>query len=334
MVKVRRFLSTILLVVFITVTLAACSNAGGTKNPGDATSNTAQSSQQAVQLSIGTATMGGAYYPVGQEISNLIMKYVPGSTVTPEVTGGSSENPRLVDAGDVELGLTNSNLAYFAVNGQKPYTEKLNISAIGNLHPSVLHIVTLKDSRINSIADLKGKKIAAGPAGGGTLDILAAIMSEAGLSINDIKPSFLAYSDGFTQLADGNVDAALALSGYPASAVTEVSTTKEIKIINIEEDLVKKVTEKYPYYSKVVIPKETYKLDQDGVAIGVNNVLIVKSDMDENLVYQITKAIYDHLPEFGEANANAKQINADTASQTPIALHPGAQKYFDELGKK
>lgn len=178
---------------------------------------------------------------------------------------------------------------------------------------------------------LWGKKIAAGPAGGGTLPILKALLESEGLSIDDVVPSYLSYSDGFSQLSDGNVDIALALSGYPASSVLELTATTDIRFIDIEEDRIEKILSEYPYYSKIIVPKETYGLDKDAVALGVKNTLIVNNDISEDDVYNITKAIFDNLDEFQEANANAKQIELESAKNTAIPLHPGAKKYFDSL---
>lgn len=279
---------------------------------------------------LATASIGGAYYPMGQALAKIVEKYVPDIRMTAEVTNGSIENPRLIDDGEVHFGLTNSSVGYYAYNGLEPYNQKLNILAIGNLHPSVLHIVTLEGSPINSISDLKGKKVAVGPAGGGTLEILSVVLEEYGLSLKDIQPSFLSYSDGFTQLGDGYLDAACALGGYPLAAAIQLTATHDIKFLNLSESKFKAITEKYPYYSRIEIPKDVYGLEQNALALGVKNILICRPDMDEKLIYDITKAIYDHLDELIELNQTARQIDRDTAGDTAIPLHPGAKKYFAE----
>lgn len=320
--KRKTFSKILLLVLSLVVLATGCSQ----KSEGEGGNNAKE-----MQLSIGTASMGGAFYPIGQEISNLVTKYAEGVTMTPEVTGGAVENPRLVNDGDVELGITNANLGYFAYIGEEPYTKKLEVSGIASLHPSVFHIIAKDNSPINSIEDLKGKRIAVGPAGGGTLPILEAIFEEYGMSISDITANYLSYADGFSQLADDNVDVALALSGYPASAVMEISATRKIKFINVDQDKLDTITQKFPYYSGVNIPKDVYSLDEDATAVGVLNTLIVSSKLDEDTVYRITKAIFDNLDEFKEANAIAQQIDIDVAPNTAMPLHPGAQKYFHEI---
>jgi uncharacterized protein len=288
-------------------------------------------SPQKKAMTLATATIGGAYYPVGQAMATVINKYVPSISVTPEVTNGAGENVRLVGEGDTDFGITNANIAYFAYNGQKPYTNKIEtLAAMGNLHPSVFQIVVLNNSKIRSIADLKGKKVAVGPPGGGTLFILQSIFAEYGMKTDDIQANYLPYSDGFTQLGDGNLDAAVALGGYPTSAIMEIGATQKVRLILLPDEQMKSIIKKYPYYAKIVVPKDVYKQEVDIPCIGINNVFITKKSMDAKVVYDVAKALYDHLDELGAINATCKQIDRRTLSQVPIPLHPGAKKYFDE----
>ena len=197
---------------------------------------TMAAAQQKKPVTLATASIGGAYYPVGQAMTTIINKYVKSVTMTPEVTNGGVENCRLVGDGDTDFGITNANLAFFAFNGQKPYTKKIeSLAAMGNLHPSVFQLVVLGNSRIKSFADLKGKKVAVGPAGGGTLAHLQVIFEEYGMKLSDINANYLPYSDGFTQLGDGNIDAAFALGGYPTAAIMEIATTQKIRLIVPDE---------------------------------------------------------------------------------------------------
>ncbi|MEH6726263.1 MAG: TAXI family TRAP transporter solute-binding subunit, partial [Hyphomicrobiales bacterium] len=219
-----------------------------------------------------------------------------------------------------------------ANKGVGPYAKSgaMNLRAIGSLHFSILHMMTLDGSDINSIEDLKGKRIAVGPAGGGTIPFLGQVLGLAGISMDDITPSFLSYGDGFSQLADGNVDAAFALSGYPAGAVMQAQANKKLKFIPITDEQMATALEKYPNYNQVVVPMATYGTDTDGKVLGVNNMLIVDAGMDDDVAYKITKAIYDHMDEFRAENAFAKQIVPAASLELKIPLHPGAAKYFAE----
>ncbi len=284
----------------------------------------------AEELRIGTASQGGAFYPVGQAISSLVNKHAGGLTMVPIVTGGGVQNPRLIKKGEVDVAITNNNLAVFASKGIAMYKKggKIDLRAIGALHFSVLHMMTLKGSSINTVADLKGKRVAMGPAGGGTTPFLKQVLGLHGMTIKDITPSFLSYGDGFSQLADGNVDAAFALSGYPAGAVTQARVSKELKFIKMAPGKMKAALAKYKNYNHVIVPKSVYKTAEDGNVLGANNMLIVDPKMDADKVYAITKAIYDHLDEFRRNNAHARQIVPANSLKLRIPLHPGAEKYW------
>lgn len=285
---------------------------------------------QAEELRIGTASQGGAFYPVGQAISSLVNKHADGLTMVPVVTQGSVQNPRLVNSGEVEIAITNNNLAVLANKGAAMYKKAgaMNLRAVGALHFSILHMMTLADSPIETIADLKGKRIAVGPAGGGTIPFLNQVLGLYGMTIEDITPSFLSYGDGFSQLADGNVDAAFALSGYPAGAVMQAQANKSLKFIALPADKMAEALKKYPNYNEVIVPKDVYNTASDGVVLGVNNVLIVDAGMDEEKVFQITQAIYGNMEEFAANNAIARQIVPENSLKLRIPLHPGAERYF------
>lgn len=284
----------------------------------------------AEELRIGTASQGGAFYPIGQAIASLVNKHVDGLTMVPIVTQGSVQNPRLVTKREVDIGITNNNLAVLANKGAAMYKKsgKMNLRAIGSLHFSVLHMMTLSSSPISGIKDLKGKRVAVGPAGGGTIVFMRQVLGLHGMTLKDITPSFLSYADGFSQLADGNVDAAFALSGYPAGAVMQARANKSLKYIKVADDVMQAALAKYKNYNRVVIPKDVYRTEADGTVLGVNNMLVVDAGMDDAKVFKITKAIYDNMDEFRANNAHAKQIVPSKSLTLRIPLHPGAERYF------
>lgn len=292
----------------------------------------AAGSANAAELRIGTASQGGAFYPVGQAISSLVNNYGEDLTMVPVVTQGSVENPRLVHSNEVDMAITNNNLAVLANKGVGPYKKSgaMELRAIGSLHFSILHMITLADSDISGISDLKGKRVAVGPAGGGTIPFLNQVLGLADLTPDDITPSFLSYADGFSQLSDGNVDAAFALSGYPAGAVMQAQANKKLKFIPLTDDQLAGALEKYPNYNKVTVPADVYKTEADGVVLGVNNMLIVNASMSDEMAFQITQAVYAHMDEFMAENASARQIEVERSLELKIPLHPGAEKYHNQ----
>ena len=286
----------------------------------------------AEELRIGTASLGGAFYPMGQSISNVVNKHAGGDiTMVPIVTGGSVQNPNLIAAGEVEIAITNNNLAVLAVGGKGPYSAAgpIDIGAVAALHPSVLHMMVLADSNIQTFEDLAGKRVAVGPAGGGTLGFVNFLMPLHGMSIEDITPSFVSYSDGFSQLTDGTVDAALALSGYPAGAVMQATAGAELRFITFSDGMLDKALEANGAYIPVEIAAEVYNTPDAGTVIGVNNMLVAPNSLDAATVQAVTAAIFDNLAELQAENANARQIDPAMSLQLAIPLHAGAQAYFD-----
>ena len=294
-----------------------------------ALASTTASAQE--KLRIGTASLGGAYYPMGQALSSMVNKHAEGFEMVPIVTGGGAENPRLVDSGEVDLGIAPASLSFLAVKGKGPYKDPLNIMAMGTLHSSILHMVTLPGSGIEGIEDLKGKRMAIGPAGGGTISILRNMFKIYDMTLEDIVPSFLSYSDGFSQLADGNVDAAFALAGFPTSAVLQTGATKELKFIELGDEMMDKLTATFPYYSNATVPADVYGTDSDITVIGSANMLIASGDMDDARATVLLNAIYGNMDDLISENALAKQIVPVKSLELPIPLHPAATKYFEAL---
>mgnify|MGYP000066949599 FL=1 len=290
----------------------------------------AQSASADTELRIGTASLGGAYYPMGQALSVNVNNFADGYTMVPIVTGGGGENPRLVASGEVDVALAPASLSFLAVGGKGPYKEALNIQALGALHSSVLHMVTLPGNGIDSIADLKGRTVAVGPAGGGTLGLMRNLFKLYGMTMEDITPSFLSYADGMSQLADGNVDASFALAGYPTGAVAQISATNELKFIELGGDKMQEVVDTYSFYTSVEFPAGTYGNDAPVSVIGSPNLLIANGDMDPDLAESITQAIYGNMDALIAENALAGKIVPEQSLALPIPLHAGAAAFHNK----
>jgi len=287
---------------------------------------------QAEELRMGTASVGGAFYPMGQSISNLVNKYAGDEiSMVPIVTGGSVQNPRLIGTSEVEIAITNNNLAVLAIKGKGPYKSgAIELNAVAALHPSVLHMVVMGDSDIETIEDLKGRRVAIGPAGGGTLGFMNFLLPLHDMTLDDFTPSFLSYSDGFSQLTDGNVDAAFALSGFPAGAVMQASAGHSLKFISFSDGIMDEALAKNGAFAAVDVPADVYGTPDAGQLIGVNNMLVVPSSMDADTAEMITAAIFDHLDELKAENASARQMDPAMTLNLAIPLHEGALRYFNK----
>ena len=250
--------------------------------------------------------------------------------MVPIVTRGALENPRLVGAGELEMALTNADLAYFAYRGEGPFEAPLDILAAGALHPSVLHLIARAGGNVPAFADLRGKRLAIGPAGGPTVTLTSQLLQSHGMTLDDVVPSFLSYSDGFTQLGDGNVDAAFALAGFPTAAVMQTRATRELAFIPVEGPVIEQFVAENPYYYPVEIPASVYDTESGSTVLAIANVLIVRGSESEEAVYKVVESIYGNLAELIESNAIAGQIDAARSTDLPLPLHPGAARYFAE----
>jgi TRAP transporter TAXI family solute receptor len=253
--------------------------------------------------------------------------------MTAEITGGTVENPRLVGTGQTDVAICNANHGFSAFKGEDPYDKKYDVRAIGSLHSSVLHIVTIDGTGVKTIPDLKGQRVAVGPAGGPAPMLKAVFSVHENLKFEDIRPSFVSFSDGVTNLKDGNVKAALVLAGYPAAAILELAVTNKVRFVEIAEDKISEIQKKHPYYARMVLPASVYKTDNDPVVLGVRNLLVVSPKMDEDTAYKITKAVYSHLDELIKYHDSLKRVSLkEVADVGGVPLHPGALKYLKEAG--
>lgn len=287
------------------------------------------------QLTIGTASSGGAFYVIGTGIAEVITKYVEPLNVTAEITGGSAENIRLVGEGDSDMGISNASDVYFGYTGTETFDgTKYDLTAIASLHSSVLHIVTTENSGITSIDDLKGKKVAVGPAGGGSIYPFTLILNEYGLDFDkDITASYLSYDDGIEQLKDGQVDAALVMAGRNASSIQSLEATEKVVLLDTSDAAMTAIAEKCPFYYATTIKADVYGTDHDAKVLGCNNLLFCNASLDEDTVYAITKAIIENFDEIKSYHAAMKAVDVNNCSDTAgVPLHPGAEKYYSEAG--
>lgn len=285
------------------------------------------------QLTIGTASSGGAYYTIGTGLAEVVTQNVGPLNMTAEITGGSTENIRLVGEGESDVGISNADVVAYALEGAEPYNQVYDIKAICALHSSVLHIVTLEKTGINSIEDLKGKKVAVGPAGGGSINGIDFVLRAAGMTLDDISCSYLSYDDGVTQLKDGQVDAALVMAGYPASSILSLGATDKVKLVGISDELMEKVIELAPYFYSATIPQDVYATEGDTTVVGVKNIVYCTDDLDEETVYEITKALIENIDTLvSYHSALAELTPEDLAAVGNVPLHAGAEQYYREAG--
>lgn len=297
--------------------------------------NNSDSGEKPSSLIIATGGTAGTYYPLGGGIANLIQEEA-GTNATAQVTGAAVENMRLISDKEVDLAITQGDIADYAAKGTEMFSDGAvgNLQAIGALYQETIQVVVTESSGIASVSDLKGKKVSVGAPGSGTEVNARQILEAYGLTFDDLSLDRLSFGDSAKKMQDGGLDAAFVTAGAPTAAINELAATTGIKILTIEDDKIKAIIDKYKYYSQQVIPAGTYpKQDAEVTTVAVKAIMSVRSELDEQLVYDITKAIYENTEPLIAINAKANEIQTDKALEgISIPLHPGAEKYLKEKG--
>lgn len=289
-------------------------------------------------VTLASGSPGGVYYPLGGGMAVIIQKTVKGLRCAAESTGASVENVRLVDSHESDMAMVMGSSAYSGREGREPFKKKHDIVAMFQMYPAPTHIVTTKKTGIKKFEDLKGKKVSIDRPGSGGALMARVILDVAGFNLEkDINLAGLSVSESVTAMKDGLVDALFLNFAYPASAIMDLISTRDIELIPLSEGLIKKIIEKHPYYVKTTIPKNAYQgMTADIMCLGDSNLMVVHKDMDADLVYKIVKALFENINQGDYALINihpiAAQFTPSNAVNSPIPLHPGAIKYFKERG--
>lgn len=287
-------------------------------------------------MTIGTAPDGGAFAPVGNAIGNVVEanKGELNWNVSAQGTKGTQENIRKLQAGELEFGMSNAGIAYFATRGEGAWGEPHNVRSVATLAPNVGIFVTTASSGIKTIADLKGKRVVLGPSGAGFDYFLKPLFEVHGLSYDDITVRNGNYFEAGDMLADGKADAAFMGGAIPIPAVTQLCSTQDVVFIGLDPDAPEKLKE-LPFYFPVPVKADAYSdLENDITGLNVGNMqLITHADVSEEIVYNFTKLLYENREQVAEKHPAGKALNAKNAvRQTGVPFHPGAIKFYKEAG--
>ncbi|GKV66015.1 MULTISPECIES: TAXI family TRAP transporter solute-binding subunit [Sporosarcina] len=316
--------------------LAACGTdkaADGDKDTsaGDGNKDEGKTEQEYKFLSLLTGGTQGTYYPLGGSFAEFIGEET-GIKTTAEVSQASAANMTALKDGDAQIAFVQTDIAYYASKGEMMFDGEVidEVSAVGNLYPETVQLVTLKKNNITTFEDLKGKSVSVGAPGSGTYANAEQLLEIHGLSMDDIKPQNLDFGESQESLQAGQIDAAFITAGTPTGAVEGLNAVAEVFIVPVEDAKADELIEKYPYYAKEVIPSGTYGSTEDTPAVSVGAMLVMQNDISEELGYQITKAIYENASKI--QHAKGALIKAENGLDgIGIPVHPGAQKYFDEV---
>ena len=288
------------------------------------------------QLSIATGGTGGVYYPMGGGLAEIINNHVDGYAATAEVTGASVENMGLIATGDADIALALADTVQQAYTGTGRFEGKQlsMVRAMGVAYANMIQIVAIEGSGITSLQDLVGKRVSIGAPGSGTEVNALSILAANGISYDDIDEQRLNFNETADALANGDIDAGFWSVGAPTSSILNLATTKNIVMIELNKAELAAAEAYDPVFAITKLAGGTYQgVDNDVNVIGVPNVLVVSSEMSDDLVYAITRAMFENIAELQAVHPAAFQTTIEIAlSASPIPLHPGAIRYFEETG--
>lgn len=288
-------------------------------------------------LSVGTAPPGGAFFVVGGAIAQVVDQNTrtTGWQVSSEATKGTQENIRRLARNELDFALANAAISYFAVRGEGKWEAKQEIRTVMTLAPNIALFITPSGSGVNTMADLRGKRVVVGPAGAGFDHFLRPILQAHGITYDDFTPLHNTQAGAVDMLADGSAAAAFLGGAVPTASITQASASQDIHFIPFDAAARDALFERYPFFAPAKIPADTYRDQREEYAgMNVGNMhLITRASLDEDTAYAFTKALYENRAEVVKKHPAGRAINPkNIVRDTGTPFHPGAIRYFKEIG--
>lgn len=285
----------------------------------------------AENYTIGTGSQSGTYYPLGGILAKIWSENIDDFDMRAEVTAASVENTIKVASKKQLAGIAMGNVVLQASEGVKPFPRKMDVAPLFALYPNVVQFIVAADSDINSIQDLKGKKISLGAPGSGTRVSSTNILAALGITDKDIEAQSLNYTATTSAIAAGQIDAGAIVGSVGVGAITELAFTNKIRILSFTPEELKAVTASNASYQSIDVPAESYKNVAAFSAPAVWNILVVNKNMDTDLAYQMTKVAFENMDKINQVISVTRFTTVENMNKLKgVALHPGSLKYFKE----
>ena len=288
-------------------------------------------------LSIGTAPPGGAFFVVGGALAEVLSQAdsTRGWQVSAESTKGTQENIRRLARKELDLALANASVTYFAVRGEGSWGRAYPVQTVMTLAPNVALFIAPASGGIESVGDLRGLRVVLGPAGAGFESFVAPILQAHGLSYEDLKVLNATQTGAVDLLSDGAAAAAFLGGAVPTASITQASTSQEIQFVPFDPAAREKLIAEYPFFEAATIPAGTYRnQNQDFEGLNVGSMhLIANAEADADLIYQITRTLYENRDQIAARHPAGRFINESNVTRdTGTDFHPGAIRYYREIG--
>lgn len=285
-------------------------------------------------LKMATGGTTGTYYAYSGTVSQVLSSKLPNVKFDVQSTGASKANIYLVADGEADIAIVQNDVMYYAYKGIDLFDGEAvsGFSAMAGLYAEVCQIVA--NDKVTSIEDLRGKRVSVGDVGSGCEFNARQILEAYGISFDDIEVHNLSFGDSATALKDDKIDAFFCVAGAPTTAISELATSNAIHLLEVDDEHAAKLMEQYPFYTQYSVPANTYKgVAEDVKTVAVVATYIVSDQLDEDLVYQITKALFENADEIAAAHPKGAELDPEySVSSISIPIHPGAEKYYKEIG--
>jgi uncharacterized protein len=287
----------------------------------------------AKELTLLTGGTGGSFYPLGIALADIYSTRIDSVHVTAQSTVASVFNVQAVQQAKADVAFTQGDVAYFAYrrgteSDQRPHTK---LRGVAVLWVNTVQLVVPRNSSVQDVDDLRGRRVGVGSSGSGTQIAARLVIEGHGVNYTEVQAEQLSFSEAVQRMEEKTLDAAFVVASYPVSAVSAMNMSFGVRLIPISRRIVDRIRTDYPFMKPMLIPGDTYAGQEGDLdTVGVDNILVCRDDLPEDLVYQLTRVLYDSLSQLANADAAARLIDPEQGSTTPIPLHPGAARFYRE----
>lgn len=335
----------LILALSLSLALASCgnpnqpSNSGTTSTPAASTGTTSTTTPPAggsgETVTLATGGTSGTYYAVGGAMQSVLNSKLTMSDLTVESTGASKANVNLITDGEAEMAILQSDVVSYAHTGTNTFSETgIEDSAlwVAGLYNETVQIIATKD--ITDVSQLKGKTVCMGDVGSGTRVNAEQVLAAYGMTADDVNAVSGSFQDGVDGIKDGKVDAAFTVAGAPTTAITDLATTNEFNMLSLTDEALSYIGENFPFLVQDNLPAGTYNgIDQETKCVAVQAALVASKDVSEDVVYELLKTMFDSKSDLEQAHAKFQFLDPEYAvSGASVPLHPGAEKFYKEIG--
>ncbi len=290
------------------------------------------------KIVLATGGNTGTYYAYGMAMGPILAEKT-GVKFDVQSTGASKANIQLIQVDEADMAVVQNDVMYYAYTGTDLFTgeQTQDFAALAVLYPELCQIIATKSSGITTVADLAGKRVSVGDAGSGVEFNAKQILEVYGIDMDkDIQKQNLGFGPSADALKDGKIDAFFCVAGIPTTAITDLAMNTEITVVAVEDDKFEELSEQYGFYTQQVVPASTYNgMTEDVKTVAVMATYIVDKDLPEEVVYNITKAMFENKDAIAAAHVKGQELDVNKAVEgipAEVPLHPGALKYYKEAG--